>query len=281
MNRHRLFIQEITKLVHTKSSLQDNPSNNKILFNFTYSKEDAVHNANVLDCYNFDLELALLAQQNTQLSYGSEFKKSSDLQKLLGNHPLWLHTSKILDNGATFPLHYIDPETRSTDNAFHLDRGNHKSATKFHDILKDIIQDDVSKGYALILPIQILKHLINPSIAPLGCHQQETINEKGERVPKFRMTHDQTFPGPSGLSVNNRVIKESLPPSNVYGYTLKCILHYIVSLRNRHPTTKIHLSKFDFDAAYRRCHLSTQSALESLTIFDDHLFLALRLEYYS
>jgi hypothetical protein len=30
-------------------------------------------------------------------------------------------------------------------------------------------------------------------------------------VPKFRMTHDQSFPGPSGLSVNLWVEKEQLP----------------------------------------------------------------------
>jgi hypothetical protein len=42
----------------------------------------------------------------------------------------------------------------------------------------------------------------NASLAPLGCQTQESINEFGERITKHRMTHDQTFPGPSGKSVN-------------------------------------------------------------------------------
>ncbi len=68
------------------------------------------------------------------------------------------------------------------------------------------------KGFALPLSIEILNLIPNASLAPLGCHEQETINELGEWIPKFWMTHDQSFPGPSSLSVNLRVIQELLPP---------------------------------------------------------------------
>jgi hypothetical protein len=48
----------------------------------------------------------------------------------------------------------------------------------------------------------ILFKIPNASLAPLGCQTQETINELGVELPKYRMTHDQTFPGPSELSMN-------------------------------------------------------------------------------
>jgi hypothetical protein len=127
-----------------------------------------------------------------------------------------------------------------------------------------MLAEDVNRAFALILPTEIIQYINHKiPLAPLGCPKQSTINEKGEHVPKHRMTHDQTFPGPSSLSVNKRVIHHLLPPANVYGFTMKRVIHYIVSLRQNNPSTKIFLSKFDFDAAYRRCHLSAASSYES------------------
>lgn len=47
----------------------------------------------------------------------------------------------------------------------------------------------------------------------------------------------------------------------------------------RHPTTKIYLCKVDLDAAYRRCHLSSTTAQESLTVYEGLLFMALRMTF--
>jgi hypothetical protein len=92
------------------------------------------------------------------------------------------------------------------------------------------------------------------------------------------MTHEQTFPGPSGKSVNLRVKPELLPPC-MYSFALLRILHYIISIRQRHPKTEIFISKFDLDAAYRRCHLSGQTAHECLSIHNNTLFMALRMTF--
>jgi hypothetical protein len=92
------------------------------------------------------------------------------------------------------------------------------------------------------------------------------------------MTHDQSFLGSSRHSVNERVIKENLPHC-LYSFTLLRVLHYIISLRQRHPTSHILISKFDLDSAYHRCHLSGDTAHESLTIHNDTLFMALRLTF--
>jgi hypothetical protein len=85
---------------------------------------------------------------------------------------------------------------------FHLHRGNHQSELKHDTVLEKLIKYDIIGGFALLLPIFILPLFPNASSASLGCHEQETINQFGELIPKYRITHSQSFKGPSGLSVN-------------------------------------------------------------------------------
>ena len=92
------------------------------------------------------------------------------------------------------------------------------------------------------------------------------------------MTHDQSFPRPSSKSVNLRVQHEKLPPIR-YSFVLLRVIHYILDLRRRYPTTKIYLCKFDIDSAYCWCTLSSSTAYESLTMFDDFLIMALRMTF--
>jgi hypothetical protein len=144
--------------------------------------------------------------------------------------------------------------------------------------MNKLITEDIEKGYALPLPLSILDNIPNASLAPSGCHKQFTIDESGNLIPKYRMTHDQSFPGPSGFSVNLRV-KKDLLPSIVYSYVLSRSLHYIVNTHARHPSTKIFICKVDLDAAFRRCTLASTTSNESLTIFDNMLLIALRMTF--
>lgn len=134
-------------------------------------------------------------------------------------------------------MNYISPKDRKQDLLFHRQCGNHKSTASYNDILEIIITENIERGFALPLPTALLHLIPNASLAPLGCHLQETINERGERIPKYKMTHDQTFPGPSEMSVNLRVNQDHLP-SCMYSFVLLKSLHYIISLQKRHPTTK-------------------------------------------
>jgi hypothetical protein len=178
---------------------------NNSAFRFERSQEAVLHNAALLRLYNFDLNKIIVSLHPSQLSYGSEFRNSSELEELLQHHPHWSHLKDILDNGATFPLFPISSEERKNDLHFHLTRGNHKSTMKYKSAMDTSITEDVVCGFALPLPTDTLFDIPNASLAPLGCHKQETINEIGVKIPKYRMTHDQSFPGPSGLSVNLRV----------------------------------------------------------------------------
>jgi hypothetical protein len=235
-------------------------------------------NASILRRYDWDITKAIQAQPNSIVYFGSEFRNLSELEQILSSHPLWSDLKEILEIGATVPLRPISREERVMDMDFHLSRVNHKSAIKNQEALTKIIEDDIIKGYALPLPLDIIKDIPNASLAPLGCIEQDTINERGEHTQKYRITHDQSFPGPSSQSVNGRVIKESLP-NCMYSFALLRLLHYIISLRERHPNTKIFISKFDLDSAYRRCHLSGKTASECHTIYNDTLLMALRMTF--
>lgn len=164
------FVEDIRSIYESSSTLHE-IGTNKLLFRFEYTKEAALHNAIVLQCYNFDLNSAIQAQTNSQVFYGSEFCAVKVLEKLPASHPLWEHTASILASGANFPLHPILLDICQHDIQYHKERGNHKSASKFKDILSKMIQEDVEHGFALPLPIEILPHIPNASIAPLGCQE--------------------------------------------------------------------------------------------------------------
>jgi len=251
---------------------------NPPLFIFKLCPSAAGFNAKVLADHNFELDSIISHQHPSQLSYGSEFRDPDLLEELLGQHPYWPRLKSILAEGAHFPLNEISSEEREADLIYHASRGNHKSASKNIEILRDIVREDVERGFAIPLPITALHFLKDASLVPLGCVQQSSVDPLGNRVVKYRMTHDQSFPGPSNKSVNSRVQHDKLPPIR-YSFVLLRIIHYIVDLRRRHPTTRIYLCKFDIDAAYRRCTLSSRTAMESLTMFEDFLLLALRMTF--
>lgn len=119
--------------------------------------------------------------------------------------------------------------------------------------------------------MDIINPILNASLAPLGCVKQDTTDEHGNKIQKFRMTHDETFPGPSGLSVNLRVVKIHLPPI-LNSFALIRSIHYIVNFWLHHRNTKIFICKVDLDAAYCHCSLSSTTATKYLTMYDG-LFL--------
>jgi hypothetical protein len=157
---------------------------NPPLFIFKLCPSTAGFNAKVLAENNFDLESIILQQHPSQLSYGSEFRDPNLLEELLGQHPIWPRLKSILSEGAHFPLEEISSEERETDLVFHASRGNHKSASKNIEILRDIVKEDVERGFAIPLPVTALHFLKGASLAPLGCVQQSSIDMLGNRVVK-------------------------------------------------------------------------------------------------
>jgi hypothetical protein len=251
---------------------------NPPLFIFKKYHYAAAHNTRILESAGFDLGSLIRAQHPSQISFGSEFRQASDLEGLLEDHPLWPRLKEILLKRASFPLSPMSQADRNMDIAYHRNRGNHKSLEKYSSFIEPVITEDIERGFALPLLLDVLEKTKGTLIAPLGCHKQSSINAFGELVPKYRLTHDQSFPGLSGLSVNIRVRKEFLPPI-MYSFVLSRLIHYIVNVWRILPSTKIYICKVDMDAAYRRCSLSCETSWESLTIFDGLVLVALRLTF--
>ena len=93
-------------------------------------------------------------------------------------------------------------------------RGSPKSS---HSVLKSsalykAISKDIDRVLALPLIIESLQSIKNEGVVPLGVAEKFSINKKEERYIKSHVTHDCTFPGPSGLLVNNRFQRDSLLP---------------------------------------------------------------------
>ncbi|MGH7955272.1 MAG: hypothetical protein ACREOZ_04855 [Gloeomargaritales cyanobacterium] len=244
-------------------------------FRFSMTERASTHNHRILKASNFDLHQAIMAQPNSPVTYGSEFRPWRLLQPLLRSHPLWHRVKSILEKGISMPLKPLIEADRQADIEYMINRGNHKSTLRNTDIMRKLMEEDVTHGHSLPIPtttIQFLKHV---SVAPLGLAEQSTINESGVIVPKHRMTHDQSLAGPSDLSVNSRTIVEELQPC-MFGHAIRRILHYIADCRRRHPTARILMGKFDIKAAYRRAHFQGVSATESITIFENAAFIALR-----
>ena len=139
----------------------------------------------------------------------------------------------------------------------------------------------MGRGWQLPLPKEAALE-IPPGceVAPLGVVAQWTIDESGNRKPKLRLTHDQSFNPTRGeqRSVNDRVVTSELTPAR-FGRALMRLLHYICLLRRRFPGERLLLTKVDCKSAYRRIHLQATTAMKACTVFAGLLLVALRLTF--
>ena len=244
-------------------------------FKFDTSTKSAEHNWLVLQRHP-NLGAALLADGNSALRYGSEFKRSSKLSKLFSSHPLWHRVQNILDNGITYPLSPLSTEMKSKDLIEGLEFGNHKGTEKFKQCLHKLIDSDISHGYSLILPRRVATLIPDALLAPLNIIEQNTITELGEIAQKRRLVHNQSKVfSASGTSVNSRTDKDMLQ-GLMYGHCITRLVHYTLAIRRTHPNKRILISKIDYKSAYRRAHLNWKSAIQSITQVDEFLQISLR-----
>ena len=158
--------------------------------------------------------------------------------------------------------------------------GNHKPARSSLNIkaLEKAIDKEVEHGCTFNLTFESIHHIKNAGVIPLGVAEQLSINKKGERYTKIRVTHNCSFPGPSGLSVNNRVLKDTLQPC-FYGFFLIRILHMVLAMHIKCPSKRILTRKIYLDAAYRCVHANTQINSTCISTVGKLAFLCLRLPW--
>ena len=73
-----------------------------------------------------------------------------------------------------------------------------------------MMSNDVINGFLSILPRYKILFIEIIVIALMNVAQKNTINEFGEIVDKKCLTHNQSYEGPSGASINNRLRTEEL-----------------------------------------------------------------------
>ena len=218
---------------------------------FERTHEAATHNTNILKSFNYNTDLATQNTQNTILSYGSEFRHWSTLEPLLKHHQHWPTIKTIITEGASYPLSPISEEDRLSDIQYMIERGNHKSAEidTNKTALNKVFSKEVDHHWSIPLLPSCIPLIPGASVTPLGVATQWSIDDNNNRIVKNRPTHDCTFPGPSGLSCNLRVIKDQLDEC-MYGHALTRFITGIHAMRLRHPNIRIYMNKTDMDAAY-------------------------------
>ena len=271
------MVQHIQDLLNIVSPMQP-PQ-----FHFDTTAEAAIHNFNLLKENDFQLEALLNSPINSATAYGSEFKSINQIRPLLQRHHRWPQLQARLANGADFPLRELPEEISHKDFIAALDRGNHKSADKNINFLANAMQDEVKKGWALIIRAEDARKYPHLSLAPLGVAEHIGISASGEFTPKLRVTHDLSFKGAySDESVNSRVDGSKLEPC-MFGHTLLRVIHRIVHSRLRHPGKIIWLRKEDFKSAYRRLHLKAATSITSAVAIEfngeKYILIPLRLPF--
>jgi hypothetical protein len=160
-----------------------------------------------------------------------------------------------------------------------LERGNHKSAAERPEVTQRLLKRDVTYGFAMACEPSIVQDLKGAMVQPCGVARQFSLQADGSRAEKERLTHDLSFDAQNRqVSVNNR-IDMSQYPEMVYGWCLLRILHFVVALRLAHPTKRVFISKFDFLDAYKRVAHSARSIVQTVIVFREIAYIALRLTF--
>ena len=250
-------------------------------FAFELSLEAAHKNFCILRQYG-SIGEAIKQNQNSPIVPGSEFRPASQLEPVLHLHPNWPEFKRLINEGSDWPVANISEDDRKADVREALNFGNHKGAKLNYHLLRTLIEDDVTHGYSLPLPLDKIHLLPGILLAPMNIVEQDTIDDRGNTIPKYRLTHDQSFKFERGsnTSLNSRLRQDELHPC-YFGWVIHRLINWIVSARRKHPNRRILATKVDFKSAYRRLHLHHRIAQQSCTQIpeDGIALMALRLTF--
>jgi hypothetical protein len=146
----------------------------------------------------------------------------------------------------------LDEEKRLSDLKEALAFGNHRGATNKPELLKELVNNDVSYGYALVLPLNKILSIPHICMAPMNVAPQHSIDELGNIIEKDCLMHDQSWKWGSETSVNSRVKDETNIPC-IFGQALKRLINKAVALRRKYLGQKIFCSKINYKSTSEGC----------------------------
>jgi hypothetical protein len=232
---------------------------------FQLTTKAAIENGRLLEDHKFDLASLINQYVDTTLGYGSEFRPMSQLEPLLGRHPHFGRLRKVLEEGMPYIFkEEITEEERKHELEAIILRGNHKSAEDEQEKVKELINKEVTHGFAIPIPLNLVPKIPGAMVQSLGLVAQWTINEKGERVAKYRLTQDLSYAATEKrLAVNKRIDMDAYVEM-IYGWCLSRIIHSIVSLRLQYPRSRILAAKYDYSDAYKRIAHHPSAAVQTI-----------------
>jgi len=222
----------------------------------------------LLEEVGYDLGKFIDQNPGSTISYGSELRPINQLEPLLCHHHSFERFKSNYINGIDYPIEPLDDEARISMLAKSIDRGNHKSALSDEERphVTKLMSQDVELGYGIPLTVDCVTKIQGAEVYPVGCQNQQTIDEKGNVIPKKRVTHDLSFNRREGQSVNQRVREEELP-GVMFGHAMRRYLHLIHHIRRNHPDKRILCNKVDVEKAYRRLHTKATTAVKCIAIW--------------
>ena len=111
----------------------------------------------------------------------------------------------------------------------------------------------MENDWSLPIIIDSVCHINNAGVFLIGVAEHFSINKKGYHYRKRCVTHDFSFPGPKGILVNKRVLKDTLQPC-LFGFFFFRILHTIADMRIKWTSKIILINNTDIDAEYHHIH---------------------------
>ena len=248
---------------------------------FEITPEAADHNAAIFRKNHNNLQSVIDENFGSTLTPGSEFRDINAIESIWKYHQDWSKMKTIISDGCNYPMNHTQtPHEREVDLEFMMDYGNHKSALspEGEAAVYKAYNKEVNRQWMIPIPVDSVKDLKDSGVIPIGCVVQHTIDGKGNRIIKRRVTHDATFEPPSSHSINNDTLEELLDPC-IYGTCIRRITHAIHDMRFHHPDVWIFISKTDLDSWYRRLHVVALLAIKAITIVKNMAFILTRLPF--
>jgi hypothetical protein len=139
---------------------------------FATDAQSLTDNAELLECFDFDLTELLDHFADITLGYGSEFRPTEQLDKLFHGHPHFELFRTVLRDGMDYFFEAdISEDQRTTELEANLERGDHKSATSRLAGTESMLEKDVRHGFSLPFPHSLVKaDLWNRAGSPASSH---------------------------------------------------------------------------------------------------------------
>jgi hypothetical protein len=216
------------------------------LVGFAMDQVSLEKNLATLEKHGFSLDSLFTENKGTTLDYGSEFCPLHQLKKILGDHPHFPELARILTHGMDYRYSEIlTEEERVAEVSQMMERGNHQTAENKPERVKLLLNKDVTHGFSLPIPTEAVPSIPGALVQPFGMTVQWTLDNAGDRVPKYRLLQDLSFLLlKENASVDSRVDMDEYNKM-IYGWCLSRIIHYVVALRREHPNKRVFVSKYD------------------------------------